>query len=147
VYKTAAVSSPVEELNVTQAAVKALALQQWYTAVLWNVTVTRLRAEQRAHEAALEAARRVPYNYATWMRVHNCEQPETWHAGGYFGNGLPAGGNGLGFSLYAWADAVRYAKEDWGVTLPSSGWNASPDQQMQAAQAMLDRTGGGPACL
>lgn len=89
---------------------------------------------------------RIPYDYGTWIRVHNCEQPETWHAGGHFGNGLPAGGNGLGFSLYAWQDAVRYAAHR-GVTLPSSGWDASPDQQMQAAQAMLDATGGGPDCL
>lgn len=88
----------------------------------------------------------IPYSYALWMRVHNCEQPDTWHAGGHFGNGLPSAGGGLGFSLYAWQDAVRYAANR-GVTLPSSMWNASIDQQMQGAQAMLDATGGGPACL
>lgn len=89
---------------------------------------------------------RIPYDYAKWIRVHICEQGETWHAGGHFGNGLPAGGNGLGFSLYAWRDAVGYAAAR-GVIIPASGWDASPDQQMQAAQAMLDATGGGPDCL
>jgi hypothetical protein len=88
----------------------------------------------------------IPYNYALWMRVHNCEQPETWHAGGHFGNGLPSGGTGLGFSEDAVRIAVRYAAQR-GVILPASGWEMSVDQQMQMAQAMLDATGGGPDCL
>lgn len=92
------------------------------------------------------AAQRISYDRNLWMQVHVCEQGDTWHAGGHFGNGAPAGGNGLGFSADAWRQAVGYAA-DRGVTLPASGWNATPDQQMQAAQAMLDRLHGGPDCL
>lgn len=89
---------------------------------------------------------RIPYDADRWWRVHWCEQPDTWHAGGHFGNGLISGGTGLGFSVDAVADAVRYAAQR-GVILPASGWDMSIDQQMQMAQAMLDATGGGPDCL
>lgn len=107
---------------------------------------TQAAAQPTSSHPQATVGGRIPYNYSMWMRVHNCEQPETWHAGGHFGNGLPSGGNGLGFSLYAWRDGVRYAARR-GVILPASGWDATPDQQMQVAQAMLDATGGGPDCL
>lgn len=89
---------------------------------------------------------RIPYSASLWMHVHECEQPDSWHAGGYFGNGLRAGGDGLGFSADAVRIAVGYARAR-GVDLPESGWAMSVDQQMQMAQAMLDATGSGPDCL
>ena len=83
---------------------------------------------------------RIPYNSAFWNSLHHCEQADTWHAGGHFGNGLLSGGNGLGMSMGAWRKAVRAAAER-GVTLPDTGWGADVNQQMEGAQAYLDKYG------
>lgn len=111
-----------------------------------TTTVDPRPAFYRAVEAQRLAPRRIPYNSARWMRVHNCEQPDGWHVGGRFDNGLVSAGGGLGFSVDAWRMAVDYAARR-GVTLPSTMWDATPDEQMQGAQAMLDARGGGPGCL
>jgi hypothetical protein len=111
-----------------------------------STTVDQRPAFYFAVEAQRLASARIPYNSATWIRVHNCEQPDSWHAGGHFDNGLVSAGGGLGFSVDAWRLAFRFAARR-GVTLPTSMWDATPDEQMQGAQALLDATGGGPACL
>lgn len=111
-----------------------------------STTVDQRPAFYFAVEAQRLATARIPYNSATWTRVHNCEQPDSWHAGGHFDNGLVSAGGGLGFSVDAWRLAFRFAARR-GVTLPTSMWDATPDEQMQGAQALLDATGGGPACL
>lgn len=121
--------------------------------------VKKAQDEEAARQAAAaEAARqkamhtpgavvdgRIVYDAQLWQALHQCEQAETWHAGGHFGNGLVSGGNGLGMSQDAWRMAVEDAAHR-GVTLPSTGWNATPDQQMQAAQVFYEDEGWGWAC-
>lgn len=89
----------------------------------------------------------LPYNEAEWLRVHTCEQSETWHGTGKFGNGLPAGNNGLGFSRDAWRMAVQAAHERGATDVPFDAFLADPHHQMMAAEAFRQKFGGGPDCL
>lgn len=122
-----------------------------------NVAILKYVQADQARKAAEEARRialqtpgavvdgRIVYNESLWSALHQCEQAETWHAGGHFGNGLVSGGNGLGMSRDAWEMAVEAAAEV-GVALPSTGWEANIDQQMQAAQIFYKVHGWGWAC-
>lgn len=74
-----------------------------------------------------------------WERIHQCEQADSWYAYGRFGNGLQGGG-GLGMSDGAWSMAVRAARK-WGIELPGFVLDATPEQQMTAAQAFLETYG------
>ncbi len=93
----------------------------------------------------INAAHHIAYDPAFWERNHECEQPDSWHAGGYFGNGEPSSGGGEGMSMDAWHMAVRDAALR-GVLLPPTAWNASVDQQMEAAQVFLEDEGWGWGC-
>jgi len=138
---TAPVARPASEppgINTAEAAARAIEAANERTFKM-SFVLHKLAEQQ--------AANRIPYDYGLWVRVHICEQGNTWHAGGHFGNGLLAGGNGLGFSAEAWREAVGDAKQR-GVDIPASGFDASITQQMQAAQAFMEANhGGGPDCL
>jgi hypothetical protein len=103
----------------------------------------RIRVEQE-----IEAQRnRIPTDFARWMRLHNCEQGNTWYANG----GNPADPakqifqGGLGMSTAAWRMAVS-AAANRGVILPASALSATPEQQMVGAQAFYDAHGWGWEC-
>jgi hypothetical protein len=107
-------------------------------------------AEYSAALAAEDAARRaaaIPVDWGRWQRLHQCEQPDTWHAHGTnpAAPGGPVFQGGLGMSTSAWRMAVRAAAAR-GVSLPASALAASPEQQMTAAQAFYDAYGWGWGC-
>lgn len=83
-------------------------------------------------------------DWALWERIHRCEQGDDWYAYGTFGNGL-RGGGGLGMSDGAWSMAVTAARK-WGIELPGFVLDASPEQQMTAAQAFYNTYGWGWGC-
>jgi hypothetical protein len=73
-------------------------------------------------------------DWALWERIHNCEQLGNWYAYGYFGNGM-RGGGGLGISDGAWQIAVNNAPK-YGIELPGFVLDATPEQQMIAAEVL-----------
>lgn len=93
----------------------------------------------------LDAMRpKITVDWARWQRLHQCEQADSWYAYGYFGNGL-RGGGGLGMSDGAWTMAVNAARAR-GVELPGHVLQATPEEQMTAAQAFYDAYGWGWGC-
>jgi hypothetical protein len=83
-------------------------------------------------------------DWALWERIHNCEQPGDWYAYGYFGNGM-RGGGGLGISDGAWRIAVNNAPK-YGIELPGFVLNATPEQQMIAAEVLRATIGWSWGC-
>ncbi len=110
-----------------------------------NVNVLKQAAQKSALSSQVAHIGRIAYDPARWLHLHQCEQADTWHAGGHFGNGLLSSGGGLGMSMDAWHMAVRDAAKR-GVSLPPTAWNASIDQQMQAAQVFWEDEGWGWSC-
>lgn len=103
-----------------------------------------LAAEEARIETERELAQRLPVDVALWERIHQCEQADSWYTYGTFGNGL-RGGGGLGMSDGAWSMAVNAARAR-GVELPGFVLDATPFQQMQAAQAFYDAHGWAWGC-
>jgi len=125
----------------------ALGVAEAYAHDLTVQVVAYVEADQRAKLAAYLVAitpPSIPVDTGLWQRLHACEQPDSWYANGYFGNGLHGAG-GLGMSDDAWRMGVSAAAAR-GVTLPSSALAASPDQQMEGAQAFMDAYGWAWAC-
>ncbi len=107
----------------------------------------KVRLEQE-RLAEIERQRNlISVDWARWLRLHQCEQGNTWYANG----GNPADPSrqvfqgGLGMSTVAWQMAVRAAAAR-GVYLPSSALSATPEQQMIGAQAFYDAYGWGWSC-
>lgn len=95
-------------------------------------------------EPPAPAAPALVVDWDLWQRIHQCEQADSWYAYGRFGNGLQGGG-GLGMSDGAWSMAVSAARK-WGIDLPGFVLDATPEQQMQAAQAFLNTYGWAWGC-
>lgn len=79
-----------------------------------------------------------------WTAINRCEEGGTWNNDGWTSDGHFQGG--LGMSVQAWNEVVAEAPQ-YGFSLPPSSNMATPYQQMQGAQILLNRVGpGGWAC-
>lgn len=103
----------------------------------------QLRAEEEAARVEAERAAAEAARYAGifpsvehWLRIHQCEQPDSWTVHGRFGNGM-MGGGGLGLSDAAW---VEWGGLQYG---PHAG-TADPLDQMRVASVGYGRHGGSP---
>lgn len=75
-----------------------------------------------------------------WTAINRCEESGTWINDGWTRDGHFQGG--LGMSVEAWNEVVAQAPQ-FGFTLPPSSNMATPYQQMQGAQILYNRVGGG----
>lgn len=93
-----------------------------------------------ALEEYLASLPRINVDVAHWTAINRCEESGTWVNDGWTRDGHFQGG--LGMSVDAWNEVVAEAPA-YGVTLPPSSNQATPFEQMEGAQLLYNRVGGG----